>query len=238
MVMVYRVNTSAYQRAQKAKTVARKLEGRIKRLQAVRMNPRSGGFIGKELKYKDEYNTATALAVGNTWYHTLAASANAIAQGTGNEERLGLRAVCTSLRIAGVVSFSGLTGDRLQAVTMYLILDTQTNGSVMTAGAPFAWTGNLAFQSPMDLTETTRYKILKKYVVMPKHAGQTATAAGVLESVPFSINVNLKNLKTKYLGTGALTTDIADNSIHLVACTNSADVPQILLGSRIRFYAD
>ncbi len=208
-------------------------------------NTRTGGYTGKELRFVDyDVNQAMLTDLGNGARAdpSTALCLNAIAQGSGNSQRGGLRATIRSVQVRGYVKFSTAT---LQGIVkLYLVLDTQTNGAQLVPQELFADSPSSANFQAVNLFENLenshRFKILQsktvKFVTQNHYWNGTDTLAPS-PCVPFTLTKSWKSgLQTRFSGTGATIADISDNSLHVVAI--SLDTSELNYVSRVRFYAD
>lgn len=141
-------------------------------------NPRSGGFVQKEIKFYD--TAATNLFDADKFYASNLISTPA--QGTGATNRIGRRFGITSFEVKGEVLatiYNQATADyNLQDFTMfiYVVLDTQVNKSTSLYGAVRNPSSN-AFEDLVNMENTDRYttlarkKIVYKVPNRPYHIG-------------------------------------------------------------------
>jgi len=219
---------------------------------------RTGGFLGKELKFIDYELAAHALVA------TVAGSEcdpqssvdclNATAQGDTEQNRDGRRQFTHSIMIKGYVDFHPSKATATFSldscfVKLALVLDTQTNGAQLNAEDVFVDPSSTYLDSTLvrNLQYTSRFKVLKMITIkVPPMIGgycgdgTTNLADGCRTHVPFSCYYNFKTpLVTSYTNTTAVVANIADNSLHLIAIksktTENAQVRQLNYYSRCRF---
>lgn len=218
-----------------------------------RLNKRTGGFMGLELKFFDTQLAAgTSVANSDDWsgceldplgFNCL----NSVGQGTSESQRLGRHFNMKSIHVTGVLHIPQTSNtiplpDKI--VHIALVLDKQTNGTTPDAEDIFINpTGNpLTNASPFrKLDETDRYRVLKSKTIMLRLSQNTMSDAvnnfehgGLIWR--FSFFVDLRGMKVMMKGTGATATvaDIQDKSLHIVAnCTNTG--VDIAYNSRLRF---
>lgn len=235
-----------YKRAKRTTRIMRRAVPRIPR-----WNLRTAGFAGKESKYID-YSHSVDIPTGRIDASDLDPATylclNAVSQGTGNQQRMGLRSTCTSISIQGHVTFpvANPVGSTTGYAKLWLLIDTQTNGAQAT-GEEFL-TGPATNQviSHRNLENSHRFKTLKQITVCansPSAYWDGVDQAGPEIVVPFEIHHKFKKpLQTRYLSTGDTVADVADNSIHLFGLspqTNGNNSSAgIVFMSRCRFYAD
>jgi hypothetical protein len=208
-------------------------------------------MITKEAKY---VTTANATAI---WCQNSAAVAGApvydpwaarfvvgpMAQGTGNSEREGRYINCEYLSIKANLwknedfvdtnsTAGGIISDRMgpRNVTIFVILDTQNNGSSSTPNWNdiFANTGQSQIQydqARRNIEWMRRFKILRKKTCRfsanisgsANTAGETIVAGG---NKNMELFIPLHGMQFHYLGAGSNQADLVDNCIHVVAVTD------------------
>lgn len=212
------------------------------------MNTRTGGLIGLELKYVDyeHPNVPILTTVGGSTQDPLTALAlNAIGQGTGESQRLGLRAVIKSLDIRGYVDWDATSFSVGSFVRIVVYMDKQTNSSTSSTETLLlddpAGTGQdtLAHRLISNLARFTVLSdtIVKQPPVSPYWNGSAAALSPT--STPFRIRKSFgKNgFVTRFTTTGATIAAIADNSIKILAIGEHAGNSMHYV-SRVRFLAD
>ncbi len=232
------------------------MSGPVSKRDLVRMlNKRTGGFVGKELKFHDlTRNTnilADGAAVGLEVDPTPQFCLNSVVQGTGPTERIGRRIWMKSLQIQGHVGFSPEKGqvnpniDHI--VTIWVVLDTQTNQSAAQSEQVFTNAG-IAALSPYlfrNMQNTDRFRVLKKKTIKMTadvSTDDTAVPAEFAHSgrrFPFKFWLPLNRMAVLFDPNSTLGTvsQIMDNSIHMMAATSdTGSVPFIDYVSRLRFY--
>ena len=211
-------------------------------------NTRLDGYVGAELKYVDQQVLGRVVSNSVTTADQDPATVlclNGCAQGTGQSQRLGLRAVFKSLDIRGQIQWqSGFTqGDY---VRILVFVDKQTNGAQYNEIDVLLDVGGTGYDTcaQRNLECKNRFQILSDKTYTPRgnpgHYWNGSVAATAAYVQPFRIFKKLggkKGLVTRFLSTGGNIADIADNSIHIMALstTTSTNVGYI---SRCRFYAD
>lgn len=171
----------AYSRRQRQRTIT---AARNDPMQIV-VNPRTGGFLGRELKNFDCFGQwdvqssfdGTGGVVSDVRHQTVAVSGATLCSminGTGQQARDGRRAVIKSIYISGVLDYTTTvvsTIDDVVGVFVALVLDTQCNGSNPASeqvyinpsnGSPAATSELFMTPKPFrNLEYTGRYKVLK-----------------------------------------------------------------------------
>lgn len=214
------------------------------------------GRIGLEHKIRDLCRTETALtanadcsgaefgpngpgAEDNMFY---------IAQGTAYSQRNGRHVALSSLYIQGQIRWplqaAQAASDEQTLITLWLILDSQTNGAAMNSedmlNNPTAevTAAPCALQNPYY---THRFRLLKKIMIRRPPVSSFNDAAGTgavnAQVVPFKMYVPLKGMRVSYTGTTGALSEIEDNCVHLLAVASSTDgSPVISYNARVRFY--
>lgn len=254
MVMIHSFGGSTGYKRKRTPVWSRTKKVRYARTQASRyrsMNKRLGGFAGRELRFVDYQLAETVLSPqvpAGIKDPATALALNAIAQGSGNNQRGGLRATIMSCQVKGVVVFPKVSTQGI--VKIYMVLDTQTNGAAMTADEFLVDPtddvhGVSAF---INLENTHRFKTLAQTTatyVTQNHFGSSESSADLAPTihVPFNLYKGWSSgMITRFLSTGATISDIADNSIHIVAICGqgpaNATSASIAYQTRIRYQAN
>ena len=210
------------------------------------LNPRSGGFIGQELKYVDyEYGPSAIQSnlIDGEADPLTALCLNAIAQGDGNTQRDGRRVVMHSVHVKGRIHFANVNVSTPSSpmCRLMLVLDTQTNGAQLSADnvlqnttttlETLAWR-NLQYSQRFRVLWDRMYKLEPRGLAFINAANQYTTLA----SAKFMINKKLA-LVTNYSGTAATIATITDNSLHII-CYADDDLGatgSLAYSSRVRF---
>lgn len=202
--------------------------GRRQRAAARSRNLRSGGFLGKELKYKDAfYDAALIVGIPDSEADPLTLLCiNATAQGSGESERDGRRQFTKSVHVAGTIQWTAQDTTTIGLspfVVILLVLDRQTNGTQLSTEDVLVHPANsdhdaMAFN---NLEHGHRFKVLRRIVVkMPASSsfwdGDSGHRQG--HDQPFKLNYYWKKpLQTTYTAATAAIGSIVDNSIHVIA---------------------
>lgn len=238
--------------SRKGKPVARRLQyedpamySRVRRYKLA--NVRKGGFIGRELKFKnDQYeNTIGQTIASGRSDPIVSLCLHGIDQGDGEQQRDGRQYTIMSISLRGYVLFGNqdaavVTSDHVRLV---LVLDTQTNGAQLTATDVldnFHGDNDLQTNSFRNLEYTKRFRVLKDMVVRKPvtGVGTSSTAGQVISNACtryFKMNCNFKKgIKVLCTGTAGTIANMVDNSIHLIAVSvNSGNTLRYV--SRCRF---
>lgn len=244
------MHSSRYARGSKGYFKAGKTQRRVAAKAYAARNRRTGGYAGKEVRYNDVYisnikveNTAAASVIDPATLNCL----NGLAQGTGQSERGGLRATIKSIHIRGDLKwkFSPTGG----CCRILLVKDRQTNGAQMTGAELWnilAVSLYIQTSQHLNLENSHRFQVLadKKVKFVTQNHYLNAAGSDVAPSVitPFEIKHFFKGgMVTRFLDTGNTVSDIADNSLHLIAINSDSTISTALdmsYVSRVRFYAD
>ena len=212
------------------------------------VNCRRGGYIGREKKYSDQVLNAGELG------RVLSTSVEdpstnhlcAIAQGSGNTERDGLRATIDSIHIKGklywVETNPGAVQKIMPFVRLMVIHDKQTNGAQLSATEVLqnvsADDNDSSFR---NLEYTSRFKVMKDVRIRPPAVGGSSSAS-VPQIIPFEMHFTNLCIPVRYKGTGNTVADVMDNSFHLIAfkayngSTDNCSNVQMRYNVRCRFY--
>lgn len=228
----------------------RRYSSSAKRRKRRSRNYRTGGYLGIENKFLDTSLTSKTLvaatdATGLLADPTTLNCLNVMAQGDTPSGRDGKKVNMKRIDIRGIIQVGNQANqtvtDIAGAVTLALVLDTQTNG------AQFA--SNLVFTNPSasvttnvnlfrNLEYVDRFKVLKtKTIRLPQptivYDGTNIEQGGY--HLPFKMGCNLNNLQVLYKDTAGTVADIVDNSLHLVAYCTNGTLPVLNYNARLRF---
>jgi len=221
-----------------------------KKKKSTAMNARTGGFLGKELKFLDTEVTGTSIptsVAGSEIDPATVLCLNAVAQGDGPSDRDGNRYILKSVHVRGYVNWAALVDGSLPApdtfVRLIVLLDTQTNAAQFNAEDVIVdpSSTNLDAVTPRNLQYAARFKVLADKIIR-KHQAPVAggSSAGLADTggvaVPFEIYRKL-NLPVQCTGTSANVTAITNNSLHVMAISsdNGLITPSLRYYSRVRF---
>lgn len=218
-------------------------------------NVRTAGLLGIEYKYNDAaFHAGTALATSNNGagmeIPPSAANWNicSVPQGDASNQRDGRRIVIKQLIVRGQIYWTAVAAQASipvgQVISIWLVLDTQTNGANCNSEAVFSNTAGANLNGPYSYRNPLygqRFRILWKktfhsppWVTGQDAAGTFSVSSG--NSVPFAAIVNNMNLPVTYNGTSGIISEIQDNSIHVMACTTGTTAaPTIQWSARIHF---
>lgn len=202
---------------------------------------RTPGATGvTETKYFDE--DVGALGIGNTWQvadptiDTLFAPM----KGTSLNQRIGNRVLVKKIRIRGRIFWDGKAGisDILSNdyVRCILVLDTQTNGTQLTAGNLMAGPG-LDINDFQNTAGFGRYIVLKDKIIRRPAVNAVGTADDWRTDntiVPFKMSKTIMRYFKFNDGNAGTVGDILDNSLHMVVVKDETGSTQ---SANIRFTA-
>lgn len=219
-------------------------------------NFRSGGYIGKELKFLDtsipfRLITAPTNSAGGEVDPTSINTLSAPEQGDGPSERIGRRLTAKSIFVNGVIRWEGqnnsTNANDPPIVFIALVLDTQTNAVQLNSEDVFINpSGDTRLSSsPMrNLQFIDRFKVLQMTQVrtpQPSMAFTGIPTEFVTNSLlfPFKFFQSLKDMPVTFKGNEPGIVNVTDNSLHIVAfASSSGDTSQEVLmsyNSRFRF---
>ncbi len=217
-----------------------------------RMNYRTGGYEGLELKFHDSSRvdaapgTGTGMAGGEIDPTTLNCL-NSMVQGNGQSERLGRKIRMRSINVKGRIHIPSSQGDSVPSgvhqVMLALVLDKQTNAVQLNSEDVFvnpATNGGALATVFRNLEHSDRFRVLavRKVVLHPditsEDGGGGLSFAQAGSSKLFNIRVNLRNMQVLYTGTAGTIANIQDNSLHVLAFSNGGS-PNITYNSRLRY---
>lgn len=218
-------------------------------------NSRVGGFIGKELKFKDFGKGPTNVVANTTWVGTdnvnpsAAGTLCGIVQGAGVSERVGRKANIKSVFINGLCQIPASTDYATMpvpmVVTVALVLDTMANQAAPDPAQiyrnPMANLTGVA--NPLrDLQHVARYKILAKKVLVFSNANIADQSVGSNTSVVARIQKFTLSWKgdipVTYEGAAGTIAEVTDNALHVIAnatASTAPDIAQLAYNARVRF---
>jgi len=198
---------------------------------------RSSGFYGRfggasgEDKFFDTTNSFNFDATGEV---PATGQLVLIPQGVTESSRVGRKCTITSIQIKGSLIFiPAAAATAATNIFLFLIQDTQCNGAAAANADVF--TGANLGRAFHNLSNSSRFKILKKWVItMVSQAG----AATALNNVIRYINYFKRcNIPIEYSSTTGAITEIRSNNIFLMAGTagQSDDTCSFEGATRVRF---
>lgn len=182
---------------------------------------------------KKFFDTALAFNVDATMEIPATGQLALIPQGDTGSTRDGRQCTIESVQIRGEFLFTpGATALGFDVIYMYLIQDTQANGAA--AAVLDVFTSTAAASNNLNLENSKRFRILKKWVVpMNCTAGVTTAYSPMAVPIEFFKKINIP----MQFGTAAVDiTQIRTNNLFLMAGTGQQDDLTQFAGScRLRF---
>jgi len=156
-----------------------------------------------------------------------------IPQGDTESTRDGRIAWIKSVQIRGQVLYQPSTGAvAADAAYLYLVLDTQANGAA--AAITDVFTSNVMGTNMLNLNNSGRFRILKKWVIpLNSQAGATTAYNNLMVPVEFYKKCNIK---MDWSSTTGAITEIRSNNLFLCAGMGPSDDLASFTGTcRLRF---
>lgn len=193
----------------------------------------SNRAAGHELKWFDVPETVVPVTVGGVIAEN---SFCEMAQGVGENERLGRKCTIKQLHITGTCTLATptSTSDTDDIVRVMVIQDKQTNGSAENITDVLEYTG---YQSFRNLSNSSRYRVLGEKIMAMNAVGGANVAAGYAgASVNKTFKFNLSKLwvTMEYDGATGAVSEMRTNNIFLLAISKSG-LCSIVCQSRCRF---
>jgi len=155
-----------------------------------------------------------------------------IPQGDTESTRDGRQAVIKSIQLRGAVTFNPGAGASAGGVSyLYLVLDTQCNGSA--AAITDVFTSNVMYSNMLQLNNSGRFRILKKFVMAMNAQAGVTTAYNVVVR-PFEYFKKC-NIPIDWNSTAGALTEIRSNNIFLMAGASDDDLTSFIGTCRLRF---
>ncbi len=197
-------------------------------------NRRTGGWLGRELKFHDEDNELQL--VGTAGLIVNASFIN-IAQGTKQSERIGRIMTMKSLHIRYHVLMDTQTSVIVNHdhIVLYVYLDRQCNGAAATPAQILDIVGKA--QSFRNLENIQRFKILarREHTLHVTGASGDGTTQDLFFNEKFGkIDINLGALKVYFSGTTGALSEIKSNNIGFL-CISEHGRLDFSYHARVRF---
>lgn len=236
----YRKKSTRYTK----KTYPRRLSAKTRAVALAR----TGGYLaGRELKHVDYSFTVDPVATTVAGSETDGANSHlaAIAQGTGESQRIGRCAYIKSLYLKLLIDLESETSvDAVSCftITFALVQDKQSNGAQLNAedvfGDPAVTTNDVIPFQNLQYSDRFIVHSLKTMRVDRNSAynGTNITNGAVVQPVIMYKKFS-KPMKMEHSGTGATIADVTTNSLHLItiASTNVPGVCRLRVHSRARY---
>lgn len=213
-------------------------------------NIRTGGFLGLERNYFDTYVNPTGVprttnASGGVFDPAGVDCLNAPAQGDLATNRTGHKITMKSLYIRGLLQLLGTDASAVlpndDIVTIWVILDTQTNAAQMASENALVQLSTSYAQGPYclrNLENGDRFRVLRTETFDLNNtnlsgASTNLSSTGTVKSFEWFIPLN--DLVVRFnSGTTAAIGNVVDNSIHVVALSYNANT-NMSYQARLRF---
>lgn len=223
---------------------ARIRQVRQKRATFKRRNVRTGGFLGIERKFFDTEVNNGAFATSWTIEEPATTGLTAIAQGDGESNRDGKNYIIDSIHIKGFLNSAVQESQTAPLADilcrLVLVLDTQTNGAVLTATSVMDAGQSDDVIAFRNLQFTRRFKVLwdRSFVIKRNNTNEGAAnlfAAAATNGPFFKVNHVFKGgLPVTMSSTEADIANVTDNSIHMIGIATSTDA-MLDYQCRVRF---
>ncbi len=192
-----------------------------------RMQYRSGRFKGKksrrscllglnpEKKFLDFALSATPTATGTL------TNLSTIAQGDGESDRIGRKAIITDIMLKGhIILLQGTSAAASNRVRLVIVQDKQTNGANFTTSDLFNIAGTADINAYRDLSHIGRFQVLydKIWTINPQFAGDGTTdvSADAMRDVHINLKCCIPIEYDNSVSTGAVSSQQV-NSVWLVS---------------------
>lgn len=199
-------------------------------------NQRTAGYLGIEKKFFDTSKVAAVTATTTTGAMHDPATVNclnAMSEGSGESNREGRKISMHSLHLKGNVEITPQVNqtalDGACEVLIAVVCDKQTNAAQLTSQLVYTNpSGSSVLNADLfrNLEYIDRFKVLKVFrcsFESPQAAYDGTNIETGGSSRPFSMNIDLKGMKTLFKGdsTPSTVADIVDNSLHVLAFKSS-----------------
>lgn len=212
-----------------------------------KMNVRTGGLLGVELKAFDTARTVTAVTNADSWaggeYETATYGLFCPVQGNGLSNRDGARVVVKSILVQGNI-VRGVASDQADVrgpatIQIALVQDSQTNGAQLNAEDVYAAV-NPCVPGQRVLEYSKRFRVLATKTVVMHDVASAADGANTCSTAgsvaPFTFHVKMNQVVNFVNGAGAGTiADLRDVSFHIIAATSYGNTDLIEYNSRVRY---
>lgn len=199
---------------------------------------RAVGYYGKgrgeqrmtEKKFRD---TALSFTIPTVGAVPATGQLNIIVQGAGEQERVGRKILIHSIHVRCTLVFNPTTGNDPAITFLYLVQDTQCNGAA--AGVADVVTGTLLQSAHINLSNSTRFRIIKRFV--HRHQATAGTDGQYLGTIQDIEYYKKCSIPLQYDGaTGALTETQSNNLFLLAGCDANNNGKVTVTGTvRLRF---
>lgn len=228
---------------------------RAKRRRALKAiaNARTAGLLGVERKYYDtalieSAINATTDATNGEHDPSATSMISTPAVGDGATNRDGKRIIIDQVEVNGCIEWTaietGVNPQEIAEVFVALVLDKQTNGAQMNSEDCFVNPGadtDLAASPLRNLIQGSRFRVIRQECIHldPKVTSEGANAFSVFggsQNFKFFHKFRKGLIVNFNAGTTASVANVVDNSLHMIAFTNSTSIaPMLNYNARIRF---
>ncbi len=210
------------------------------RPRGIKGNVRSGGFIGRELKYSDHSIVAHVMTATLATVMPGTEMINGISQGVTPTTRVGNRAVIKSVFVRGFLEVIGTTGTTLNThdttCRLYIGIDHQSNKAVASAADLMDSPNTTVTFRNLDTSD--RYTMLwdKSFTINLNITSiMTNNVTSTNQRRGFSFYKSCA-IATQYSGTGASVGSIISNAIFFYGvCQDTAPAVHLTAITRARF---
>lgn len=233
--MVKTRNAAARSRLKYALTTG---ASRYKRVKVQPGVTRQSGYYGRYNNISSRANEVkffdTALNLAMPLTASIGAQLNLIPQGTTQSTRIGRTAVIHSIQFRGVMIHDPGAANTSNTAYMYIVQDTQCNGAA--AGITDVLTSNAISTAMINLSNSKRFRILKRFV-SPAHFGAADSGdANAIIPREYPIDYFKKcNIPIEFSSTTGAITEIASNNVFVCRGGTSNNTGTFVGTCRIRF---
>lgn len=192
------------------------------------VNPRQGGYVGFETKFKDFEASGTIANTITGSEIDPGSSVNcisAVAQGDGESERTGRRIVLKSLEIRGTIILPDRDAQAVmdvgKTVRFLVVLDKQTNAAQLNAEDVLTDNSLFDVNAMVNLEYRNRFTVLADKLFQLDYLSGASDGAAVTsqggQTKSFKLYIPLGNLPVNFTGTTAVVASVVDNSLHCIA---------------------
>ncbi len=219
--------------------------------QSRRLNARTAGFLGIELKFYDTFLVNAALTTttdmsGGEHNPSGTIALNTVVQGEGENQRDGRKMIMKSISVNGLIGSAPQTNETAAdpgaTILVALVWDKQTNGALLNSENVYVNPSgaNVGAVLPYrNLQYISRFKVLaSRQMQMPIPTltwDGTNMEQGGVQHV-FRFDLKLPDIPVTFSANTETIANIIDNSLHVIAFTTGAGtVPLLSYNARLRF---
>lgn len=202
----------------------------------VRGSTRTGGFYGRYNQSRGSrgerkfFDTALSFGVDLTGEVPATGQLNLIPQGVTESTRVGRKCTIKSIQIRGICYSSATVPEDIAYI--YLVQDSQANGAA--AAVTDVLTNSTMSTAMINLANSQRFRILKRFIIHPK---ASAGVAAAYETSVVKVDFYKKcNIPLEFSSTTGALTELKSNNLFLLAGSASVDDGLAFAGTcRLRF---